>query len=141
MKSGVLSRWLIVLICLVVLATTILCCTPAIKPQKVSETEILRKRATEFYAFKAKGDIHLSYEYEIPSYRARVNVVNYIRSQGQAIRWTGAEVREIEVEGERARVEVFIKYRIMIPQVKIKRGEELIKEEWRKEKGEWYHIR
>jgi len=140
MKSGVLSRWLIILICLVVPATMVLCCAPAIKPQKISETEILRKRVTEYWALKVKRDFDKTYEYEVPSYREKVNMVDYIMRQGQVIRFTGAEVREMDVDGDRARVEVFVRFNYQIPEFKIKRSEDSLREKWVKFRGEWYHI-
>ena len=105
MVAGRLTRWLIGLNCLAV-ATVILCCTASIKPQKITEEEILTKRATEYWAYKIKGDLDKCYGYEVPSYREKVNVVDYIRSQGQILRWTEAEVRGVEMYGgDRARVE------------------------------------
>ncbi len=139
MVAGRLRRWLIGLNCVGV-ATAVLCCTASIKPQKVTEEEILTKRATEYWAYKIKGDLDKCYGYEIPSYREKVNVVDYIRSQGQVLKWTDAEVRRIEIDDERGRVEVFVKFRYQIPNFKIKTGGDYLKENWAKVKGEWYHL-
>lgn len=140
MKSGVLSRWLINLICLVVPATMVLCCAPAIKPQKVSDTEILRKRAAEYWALRIKGDFDKNYEYEIPPYREKIRIVEYIMRQGQALKWTDAEVREVDVDGDRAKVEVFVRFNYQIPNFKMRTSADSLRENWGKFKGEWYHI-
>jgi len=140
MKSGVLSRWLINLICLVVPATMVLCCAPAIKPQKISETEILRRRVTEYWALKVKRDFDKTYEFEVPSFREKVGMVDYITKQGQAIRFTGAEVRDVDMDGDRARVKVFVRFDYHIPQINIKSSGDYVGEKWIKLNGEWYHI-
>jgi hypothetical protein len=139
MKNGVLSRWLDILICWM-LITTFLSCTSAIKPQKIPESEILRRRVTEYWALKVKKDFDKTYEYEVPSYREKVTMVDYIMRQGQVIRFTDAEIREMDVDGDRARVEVFVRFNYQIPQFKIKTSGDSIREKWAKFKGEWYHI-
>jgi hypothetical protein len=140
MKSGVLRRWLIILICLVVPATMVLCCAPAMKPKKISETEILRKRVTEYWALRIKGDLVKNYEYEIPSYREKVALADYLLRQGQMLKFTSAEIREMDVDGNRATVEVFLRFNYQIPNFKIKTSEDSIREKWVKFEGEWYHI-
>jgi hypothetical protein len=139
MKNGVLSRWLDILICWM-LITTFLSCTSAIKPQKIPESEILRRRVTEYWALKVRKDFDKTYEYEVPSYREKVTMVDYIMRQGQVIRFTDAEIREMDVDGDRARVEVFVRFNYQIPQFKIKTSGDSIREKWAKFKGEWYHI-
>lgn len=133
------SRWFIILICGVA-ATTFLWCTPSIKPQKMTDQEILRKRSTEYWALRIKGDFDKNYEYEIPSYREKVNLVDYIMRQGQVLRFTNAEVREIDVDGDRARVGVFVRFNYQIPEFKMKRSEDYVRERWVKFKEEWYHV-
>jgi hypothetical protein len=139
MKSGVLTRWLIIMTWFIS-AVTILCCTPAIKPQKIPESEILRKRVTEYWALKVRKDFDKTYEYEIPSYREKITMVDYIMRQGQVVRFTDTEIREMDVDGDRARVEVFVRFNYQIPQFKIKTSGDKIRETWVKFEGEWYHI-
>lgn len=133
------SRWFIILICGVA-ATTFLWCTPSIKPQKMTDQEILRKRAAEYWALRIKGDFHKNYEYEIPSYREKVGIVDYIMAQGQVLKFTDAEVREVDVDGDRARVELFLRFNYQIPSFKMKMSADYIRENWARFKGEWYHI-
>jgi hypothetical protein len=122
------------------LIITFLSCTPAIKPQKIPESEILRKRVAEYWALKVRKDFDKTYGYEVPSYREKVTMVDYIMRQGQVIRFTDAEIREMDVDGDRARVEVFVRFNYQIPQFKIKTSGDSIREKWVKFKGEWYHI-
>ena len=139
MKHGVLNRWLNILICWM-LVTASLSCATAVKPQKISDTEILRKRVMEYWALKVKRDYDKTYEYEIPSYREKIGMVDYIMKQGQVIRFTDAEIREMDVDGDRARVEVFVRFNYQIPQFEIKKSGDSVRERWVKFKGEWYHI-
>jgi len=139
MKSGVPIRWSITLICWM-LITTCLSCTSAIKPQKIPESEILRKRVTEYWALKVKRDFDKTYAYEVPSYREKVTMVDYIMSQGQVIRFTDAEIKEMDVDGDRAKVEVLVRFNYQIPKFKIKTSGDFIREKWVKFKEEWYHI-
>jgi len=139
MVAGRLKRWLGGLSCVVV-TTAVLCCTASIKPQGPTEKEVLTKRATEYWVYKIRGDLDKCYGYEIPSYREKVNIVDYIRSQGQVLRLTDAEVKRIEVDEGRGRVEVLVKFRYQIPNFKIKEGGDYVKEDWAKVSGEWYHL-
>ena len=134
-----LSRFAILIFGIASVATFLSCAASA-KPQKMTDEELLRKRAAEYWSDKIKGDLHLSYEYELPTYREKETVVDYIRSFGQAVRWTGAEIRGVDVDGDRARVEVFVRFKYQIPKVKMTMSEDYIRESWAKLKGEWYHI-
>lgn len=123
------------------LALCIVQCTTRAQIIKESDEAVLRRRVQEYWSLKIKGDLDKSYGYEIPSYREKVNVVDYIRSQGQILRWTEAEIREIEVDGtDRARIDGFVRFRYQIPQFRIDKGESTVSEIWAKEKGEWYHV-
>lgn len=70
----------------------------------------------------------------------KITMVDYIMKQGQMIRFTDAEVREMDMDGDRARVEVFVRFNYQIPNFKIKKSGDSIREKWVKFKGEWYHI-
>jgi len=139
MRNGVSIRWSITLICWM-LITTFLSCTSAIKPQKIPESEILRKRAAEYWALRVKGDLDKNYEYEIPPYREKVRMVEYIMQQGQALKWTDAEIRGVDVDGDRAKVEVFVRFNYQIRNFKMKTSADSLRENWVKFKGEWYHV-
>ena len=135
-----LSRYVILIIGIA--AVAFLSCAASAKPHKMTDEELLRKRAAEYWNDRVKGDLHLSYEYEIPSYRKQVGMVDYIKGFGQVVRWTDAEIKGVDVDGERARVDVHVRFKYQVPKIKTKSkmSEDNLRERWVKLEGKWYHI-
>ena len=135
-----IRSWAIVFVVLFV-ALSVLQCTAKRQIVKEDDETVLRRRVQEYWSLKIKGDLDKCYEFEVPPYREKVNVVDYLRSQGRVLRWTDAEVRGIEMDGtDKAKVEGFIKFRYQIPQFRIDKGESSVSEMWVKVKGKWYHV-
>jgi len=140
MKSRMLTRWLIILTCFIS-AVTVLCCTAAIKPPKMTDEEVLRRRVEEYWSYKIKGQWDKAYVYESPDYQRRVALVAYVMRNGRSIvKWEGFNIVEALTSGEEGYAKVDRKYRYLIPESKRAAFNRVVEEKWVKKDGEWYRL-
>ncbi len=106
-----------------------------------SDEEILRERVVAFWDHKIKGEFDKSYEYELPLFRKKTNMVQYIGSfDTYTVRWRSAKVDKIKVDGTSASVEITIRVEVKLPKIRTSERDSLLTEKWVKADDVWYHV-
>lgn len=144
----------IIIICLIILWG----CAKKEVLNNVPDEEVLRNRVVKYWDHKVKGEFDKSYEYELPLYKTQFSVVSYIKGINTArASWVGAEVGTINMENDNAMVDVKLRIKVIQQALPPKAGvdfqkqsalvspnsvetEALIKEQWIKVDGSWYHV-
>lgn len=107
----------------------------------VLEEAALRERVMAYWGYKIKQEFDKSYEYEDPFYRKTVNLVKYIKGfRTDVLRWKAAEIREMDIKGDKAVIKMGLKIDVKVPGVKRLERDSLITEEWVRVEGIWYHV-
>jgi hypothetical protein len=109
--------------------------------QKGSGEEALKERVTMYWGLKTKEAFDKSYDYEDPYYRAKINMVNYIKSfNTKMVKWLSASPAEIVIHDDTAMVDVNLRMRVRPPMMKPYEYDSKIREKWVKVDGIWYHV-
>jgi hypothetical protein len=117
------------------------CATKYVK--KVPEEEKLRARITQFWKHRMNREFDKMYDFEYPLYRKAVSMVNYIEGAPKHSRILDAEIADISIEGNQAKVGMNVKAWISLPQFRMNKGDSYTsyrRERWVKADGEWYHL-
>ena len=106
-----------------------------------SDEEILRDRVMTFWDHMIKGEFDKSYEYELPLFRKKTRMVEYIGSFNTVIvQWHSAKVDRIKVEGTSASVDMTVRTEVRLPKIKSVERDSLLTEKWVKADDVWYHV-
>jgi hypothetical protein len=106
-----------------------------------SDEEILRDRVVTFWDHKIKGEFDKSYGYELPLFRKKTQMVEYIGSfNPYVVQWHSAKVDKIKVEGTSASVEMTIRTEVRLPKIRTSERDSLLTEKWVKVDDVWYHV-
>lgn len=106
-----------------------------------SDEEILRDRVMAFWDHKIKEEFDKSYEYEHPLYRKKTGMVQYIGSfNTYVVKWYSAKVDGIHMEGTTALVDLTVRTKVTLPQIKTSEVDSLLSEKWVKVDDVWYHV-
>jgi hypothetical protein len=105
------------------------------------DREVLEKRAREYWDLMIElspQSVDKVYRYESPSFREKVSFPEYIH-RFKARKYLTAEIKGIEIEGNKAKVALFLTYRVALPNISkaLPKSED---EKWVKVEGTWYHI-
>jgi hypothetical protein len=117
------------------------CATKYVK--KVPEEEKLRARITQYWEHNRKREFDKMYYFEYPLYRKAVPMVKYIEGAPKHSRVLGAEIADMNIEGDQAKVGINVKSWISLPQFRMRKGDSYTsyrRERWVKAEGEWYHL-
>ena len=107
----------------------------------IDQATIVANRAQEYWDHKIKGDFEAAYQYEDPDFRKNVRLGDYLRSIGSGAKWLEAKVGNVAIDGEAAKVEMKIRYAIILGPYFPKEGiERDISSYWRLVDGIWYHV-
>ncbi|MDA8105524.1 MAG: hypothetical protein M0Z71_09085 [Nitrospiraceae bacterium] len=109
--------------------------------KNAADTGDLRERVNAYWQYKVKEDFMKSYEYEVPYYRKNVSMVNYIKGINTDVgKYISATPGEIKPQGDSALVEVKLRVRVTLPQMRSEEYNVIITEKWVKSDGMWYHV-
>ena len=127
------------LLAVVVLAAAlVLGWTQAIWPLNQTSPKALSRRAQQFWDLKTAGDVLGAYSYMAEAYRKRVAPAGFGREGQGLVIHTGAAVREVEVDGQTANVQIELKHRFNKPHFADMETTSNITERWVFENGAWY---
>jgi hypothetical protein len=105
------------------------------------QATIVANRAGEYWNYKVKGDLEAAYQYEHPDFRKAVKLADYLMSIGGGVKWLEAKAGSAVIDGKAAKVEVKIRYAIVLGPYFPKEGKERnILTHWRLVDGTWYHV-
>ena len=106
----------------------------------MSTEEELKARIVTYWDYKVKEEFDKSYAYEEPLYKKNVNPSTYIMElRKKRLKWLGASIEDILIEGELARVKMQLKVKIPFPPKDFVQ-EVSLDEKWVKVDGVWYHL-
>ncbi len=114
--------------------------------RKGSEEEVLRTRVMTYCTYRTEGDFVKSYEFEDPFSRKKMNLSNYIkRMSGGGVQWIKAEISEMELKEDTAKVSLNVKVKggiggNMLLGKKTFEHDSRIEEQWIRVDGLWYHV-
>jgi hypothetical protein len=105
------------------------------------DREVLEKRVREYWDMMIEltpKSVEKMYRYESPSFREKVSFAEYI-PRFKTRKFMTAEIKGIQIEGDKANVALFLTYRVALPVIgkTLPRSED---ERWVKVEGTWYHI-
>lgn len=109
---------------------------------KRDEPEILGSRVREFWDLQINVNAKNAekiYQYEAPAYREKVSYAEYV-NRFKLIRYLEADVKQIEIEGNKGKVTVISTYQMVFPEMRGKKLTNMEPENWVKVEGAWYHI-
>ncbi len=108
---------------------------------QIDERELLRKRVNDYwqYHINAKVDVEKAYLSEHPGFREKVPLMEYL-DQYRMTKHLEVNVLSVEVEGERGKALVELKYTMYLTQLPKKDWTKKEEDQWIKIKNEWYHI-
>lgn len=105
------------------------------------DREVLEKRVREYWDMMIEltpKSVEKAYRYESPSFREKVSFPEYI-PRFKTRKFLTAEIKGIEIEGNKAKVALFLTYRVALPNITktLPKSED---ERWVKVEGTWFHI-
>jgi predicted extracellular nuclease len=90
----------------------------------------------------ARGDFGAAYAFETPAYRESVTEAQYRAQFGSAARWQSAESRSVELDEDRAKVGLIVRYQTVAPAGgAVIPGERFMTERWIKVNEDWWYVR
>jgi hypothetical protein len=106
-----------------------------------ADREVLEKRVREYWDMMIEltpQSVEKVYRYESPSFREKVSFAEYIH-RFRTRKYLTAEIKGIEIEGNKAQVSLFLTYRVALPNIpkNLPKSED---EKWIKVEGTWFHI-
>jgi hypothetical protein len=105
------------------------------------DREVLEKRVREYWDLMIElspKSVDTVYRFESPSFREKVSFPEYIH-RFKTRKYLTAEIKGIEIEGNKARVALFLTFRVALPNIS-KNMPKSEDEKWVKVEGTWYHI-
>src|SRR3990172_5834863 len=102
-------------------------------PQVVAERERaqVKDRIHEYWQYKIKGDVEKAYQCELPAFRENVSILQYV-NRFRLIKYTGAEIQEIDVKGKEATSTSKVAYIIFLNGITGKKLNRVENERWEK---------
>jgi len=125
-----------VLICLMGCASK----TEVVPVRGPDDREVLDKRVREYWDLMinlSPQNVDRLYRYESPSFREKISFPEYIH-RFKTRKFMTAEIKGIEIEGNKAKVSLFLTYRVALPNIS-KNMPKSEDERWVKVEGTWYH--
>ena len=105
------------------------------------DREVLDKRAREYWDLMinlSPQNVDRVYRYESPFFREKISFPEYIH-RFKTRKFVTAEIKGVEIEGDKAKVAMFLTYRVALPNI-AKMMPKSEDEKWVKVEGTWYHI-
>ena len=131
--------WRLVCLAFVLLLLPLVGCESERGLTGVTDEERVAARAQERWDALVDGSFDGAYQLESPALRAAYSSRAYRGRFGQQMRWTAAEVAEVDLDGDRANVRVMVSYFTLGPDGRPLENERPIFETWVREGGEWWH--
>lgn len=117
------------------------CQTKGKTRQSFDPVEQLKARANEYWDYKVKNKFEKAFAYEDPDTIKGINLTDYIRSIGGGVRWLGAEVDHVKIDGDTARVLIKMRYVWTFTQNVPEEGMvSKFPDRWKLKNGTWYHV-
>ena len=110
--------------------------------KEVDQKQLLRARAAEYWDLMINinsRNVEKIYQYEAPSFREKVSFVEYIH-RFKMYKYLGADIKEIEIEGNRGKVTVVSTYVASLPKISNKGLTRIDDEKWVRVEGIWFHF-
>jgi hypothetical protein len=110
------------------------------------DTSALKKRVSERWDALIAKDFAKAYEYFSPAYRKLFPLERYMGLTGNNVQWKSIDIKDISVDGDRADVEILLRYRVTLPP---EAGfnmddfgvmDQAIHEVWLREDGNWWYL-
>jgi hypothetical protein len=114
-------------------------CAAKTQTQKVDEKEVLTKRVQKYWQLQIDGMFDQSYQFEIPGYRERFKIGDYM-AKFKIARYTDAKVLDVQVNGEEGNVRLSVTYKLAIQKLAKIDNVRGVDENWAKVDSIWYHI-
>lgn len=108
-----------------------------------SNPDMVDKRSVERWNFLVAHEAEKAYDYLTPGYRATQTRENYAASMNnRPVQWTGATFKDKACDGDRCKVEVNIRYSVVMPGTGSRKteSESVQAETWIRVNGEWYFL-
>ncbi len=114
-------------------------CAAKTQTQKVDEKEVLTKRVQKYWQLQIDGMFDQSYQFEIPAYRERFKIRDYMAKFNIA-KYTDAKVLDVQVNGEEGNVKLSVTYKLPIRKLAKIDNVRGVDEIWAKVDNIWYHV-
>jgi hypothetical protein len=98
----------------------------------------LEDRVREFWDAKVDGDLARAYSLEAASQTGQVDLSGYVRKRSSTIKYLGYDIKSIQENADRARVDVEFKYEFRSPRGSELKSTSRIRESWMKLNDTWY---
>ncbi|NEX17206.1 MAG: hypothetical protein C1943_11375 [Halochromatium sp.] len=108
-----------------------------------SPEQRLQKRVEQRWEALTERNFEAAYAFETPGYRKTASLSQFQAQFGSAVNWLGATVRSVEIadSGDRAEVQVNLRYQGRSPLGGLYTSERAITERWIISKDEWWYVR
>lgn len=105
-------------------------------PSPAQERDVLLQRATIFWKAMLENDVATAWNYEELSKKPGWTLQAYAKREG--VVYDDVKVRDVlSIEGDRAMVEVKVTY--SVPVLRLSAQELVLRDEWVRLQGQWYH--
>lgn len=104
--------------------------------------EHLRERVRARWRSLISGDFARAYEFETPGFRQATELDSYRASFGSAARWSGVDIRGVELAGDGrvATVDLLVSYEVVLPDGTQYPGRRPMTERWLFKEGDWWVV-
>ena len=108
-----------------------------------SNPDMIDKRSVERWDYLVAHQAEKAYDYLTPGYRATQTRESYAASMNnRPVQWTGASFKDKTCDGDRCKVNVNVRYSILMPGTAGRKieNENTQSETWVRVNGEWYFL-
>lgn len=106
---------------------------------RASDESVIAERAAARWSAMIERDFDTAYRYTTPAYRETHPVRLFRGRFGSQVAWTAARVENVTVDGDVARVRIWIVYQAVDPSGQPFENERPIEEVWIRAGGDWWH--
>ena len=106
----------------------------------LTEESILTDRVVTRWRAMIARDFPRAYEFETPGYRQTHTVEQHANRFGRHAVWRDAEVYKLNIEGDIAKVTVFVKHTFAGPDGNPEEGATYVDETWLRKNGQWWYV-
>ncbi len=136
-KSLPRRQWALRLLAPALLVAVLGGCATMGQPSPESDRAALQQRAQAYWDTVRANNRVAAWAFEEVSKDPSWTLEGYLKRGG--ITYDAVEVRGVRsLEGDRAVVDVWMRFGV--PQLRIKRQEAMMQDDWRKIDGEWHHV-
>lgn len=137
------GNWLTGLCLVVIMGSFWSLALPVANAKSPDSAAVLKQRANQYWNYKVKNKWEKAYAFEDPAQIKGVSLTAYIRSLGPGVKWLGAKVEKVAIDGKKARVTIALRYlwSFAAPTEQPKNGfQSTFFDGWKLVDGTWYHI-